>query len=205
MSVVHLIDTLTEWAQSNICDHVKLKVPPENSEATDAGYEYTLATPVAFPMYVPSSEKLPPNIHSPFPSLCVRFLTGQDDMSASNSSVEVQLCFSVWDPGLHGDDLLFPNGSGAFFKLSTEAKKDYFQRNGEGWRDAWNFVDTALRTVESAANIGDFILDRSAPVKFGPLTEQESIPDFYPFWFAWVSFTLTQPIRRNIQNLKNLL
>lgn len=205
MSIVHLIDTLTEWAQSNICDQVQLKVPPEDNEATDAGYKYTLATPVAFPMYVPTSDKLPPNVLSPFPSLCIRIINGQDDLVMSNGSVEVQFCFSTWDPGLHALDLIFPNGNGAFYKQSTEVKNNYFKRNGGGWRDVWNFVDTALRAVESATNIGSYVLDRSSPVKFGPLTEQESIPDFYPFWFAWVSFKLTYPIQRNIQNVQNFL
>lgn len=204
MSIVHLIDTVTAWAQVNICDRIRLKVPPENDKATDAGYEYILAAPVALPMYLPTSEKLPPKVLSPFPSLCVRFLTGQDDMSALSSSVEVQFCFSAWDPGLHGGDMFIPKGNSAFGKMSTEEKRDYFVRNGDGWRDAWNFVDIALRAIESAPGIGDLILDRSIPVKFGPLVEQDSIPDFYPYWFAWVSFTLTKPIQRNL-NLQNVL
>ncbi|NLH01180.1 MAG: hypothetical protein GX488_04640 [Clostridiales bacterium] len=205
MSVVHLIDTITEWAQTNICDIVKLKVPPENTEATDVGYKYALVTPVAFPMYVPTSEKLPPNVCSPIPSLCVRFLAGQDNMAKNDCNIEVQFCFSAWDTGTHGDDIYLSNGDGTYRKLDAEARKKYFRRNGDGWRDVWNFVDTALRAIESTARIGDYTIDRSAPIKYGPLTEQDSIPDYYPLWFAWVSFTVTHSIRRSNQDINNLL
>lgn len=112
MSVVHVIDTLTEWARQNICEQINLKVPPENTAPDDSGYSYNLATPAAFAMYVPTSDKLPPGSHPPFPSLCVRFVTGQDVPADGGGSVEVQFCFSAWDPGTHGEDEFLPNGDG---------------------------------------------------------------------------------------------
>lgn len=201
MSVVHVIDTLTEWARQNICEQINLKVPPENTAPDDSGYSYNLATPAAFAMYVPTSDKLPPGSHPPFPSLCVRFVTGQDVPADGGGSVEVQFCFSAWDPGTHGEDEFLPNGDGTY----RRGKGGAFWRNGDGWRDAWNFVDIALREVESVTNIGGYTIDRAKPVKFGPLTEQEAIPDFYPMWFAWLSFTVDYPLRRNIQELQNFL
>lgn len=207
MSVVHLIDAVTDWARQNVCEHIKLKVPPDNADANDAGYKYEVANPAAFAMYIPTSEKLPPNIHAPLPSLCVRFVSGADDMASGSGAVDVQFCFSTWDPGTHGRDLYKPTGvDGKTFKLWTGEEADaYFKRNGDGWRDAWNFVDIALRAVESTSSIGGYIVDRSAPIKFGPLTEQEAIMDFYPQWYAWVSFALTYPIRRDLNEVKNLL
>ena len=206
MSVVHLIDTLTAWAQTNICEHIKLKVPPaEETEATDAGYNYTLVTPAVFPMYLPTTEKLPPNISSPIPSLCVRFMAGEDNLAAKNGKTEVQFCFSTWDTGTHGDDVYIHNGDGTFQKLDAVTKKSYFHRNGDGWRDAWNFVDISLRAIESVTNIGEYTLENSIPIKYGPFSEQESIPDFYPFWFAWVSFTVSNPIQRNNPDYNKLL
>ena len=201
MSVVHVIDTLTEWARQNICEQINLKVPPENTAPDDSGYSYNLATPAAFAMYVPTSDKLPPGSHPPFPSLCVRFVTGQDVPADGGGSVEVQFCFSAWDPGTHGEDEFLPNGDGTY----RRGKGGAFWRNGDGWRDAWNFVDIALREVESVTNIGGYTIDRAKPAKFGPLTEQEAIPDFYPMWFAWLSFTVNYPLRRNIQELQNFL
>ena len=57
MSVVHLIDTVTAWADKNICQKVKLKLPADNLEANDARYHYTLVTPAAFATYTPTTEK----------------------------------------------------------------------------------------------------------------------------------------------------
>lgn len=203
MSVVHLIDTLTEWAQLNVCNNIKLKVPPENTEANDAQYEYQTENPVAFPMYVPTSEKLPPTIHSPFPSLCVRFIEGEDTMADRSGFVNVQFCFSAWNPGRHGPDLLHPLGNNTFARAING--KGEFQRNADGWRDVWNFVDIALRAVESVTSIGDYTVDRTTPVKFGPLVEQEAIADYYPFWFAWISFRVNYPLLRNNPNTEKFL
>lgn len=205
MSVVRVIDTLTEWAKENICEKIRLKVPPLNEEANDAGYEYKLATPAAFGMYVPTSEKLPPNVHNPFPSLCVRFFKGQDTPSEGEGFVNVQFCFSTWDTGLHGKDILKLDGEKSFKSWSGAEADAYFKRNGEGWRDAWNFVDIALRAVESVTNIGGYVIDRNTPIEFGPLTEQESIPDLYPFWFAWISFRVNYPLMRNVEDVQKYL
>ena len=203
MSVVHVIDTLTKWAEQNICKDVKLKMPPPNLEANDEGYAYKTVTPTAFPMYVPTSEKLPPSIHSPYPSLCVRFVKGSDEINSGSGHLDVQFCFSAWDPGTHSKDILRPTGPMSFIKNNSEHAE--FERNGNGWRDVWNFVDTALRAVESVTNIEGYTIDRETPVEFGPLTEQESIPDFYPFWFAWISFRVNYPLRRNIKDLQKYL
>lgn len=203
MSVVHVIDTLAEWAQSNICDHIQLKQPPRDETApVDEGYEYTLVKPTAFPMYVPTSEKLPPLIRSPYPSLCVRFIKGTDELSGNKGHLDVQFVFSAWDPGTHGKDIFVADGGDSFH---NKDQYETFERNGDGWRDVWNFVDTALRAVEGVTNIGGYTIDRETPVEYGPITEQESIPDFYPFWFAWLSFRVNYPLRRNIEDLQQYL
>lgn len=206
MSVVHLLDTVTEWAQSNICDWIELKQPPADLDApTDAEYDYKLVNPAAFAMYLPTSEKLPPTIKAPFPALCVRAVAGEDNQAAGSGFVDIQFAFASWDPGLHGEDILKPNGNGTFRRWSGEEAAEYFRRTGTGWRDAWNFVDKALRAVESVSNIGGFTVDKLVPVKFGPMDEQVSIPDLYPTWFAWISFRVNYPIIRNNQDLQNFL
>lgn len=202
MSVVRLIDKLTEWAQQNICERIQLKVPPKNEAPNDADYAFELTTPVAFPMYVPTEEKLPPTIRSNHPSLCVRFLNGEDAPASNSGSLTVQFCFSTWDPGLHRKDRFNPNGNGTF-KPDTAEK---FQRSIDGWRDAWNFVDIARRAVESTVIISDeYTIDRTSPVEYGPLTDQNAIVESYPFWYAWISFKVNYNLRRNVVEIQNLL
>lgn len=185
MTTVKILDDVTAWAQEHICSKIQLKVPPKGAEPVDSDYDYRTANPTAFTMYVPAEDKLgAPNEHA-FPSLCVRFLEGVDDMSTKEGTLGIQFMLSVWNPGTHGESS--------------------FQRNADGWRDVWNFVDTVVHTLESMSSIAGYELDHAVPIKFGPLTEQESIPDFYPFWFAWVSFQLKYPLRRNTEDFQHFL
>lgn len=186
MSVTLMLDTITEWAKENICSKITLKEPPTDPDApVDAGYEYKQVNPAAFAMYVPTADKNPPKYTPPFPSLCVRFEQGEDDLAGGNCAIDVQFCFSAWNPGCHS--------------------KNDFERNGDGWRDVWNFVDTAKSEIEKVTHIGNYIIDPAIPIKFGPLKEQEAIPDYYPYWFAWLSFRVTYPLRRSVPDIKNLL
>jgi hypothetical protein len=208
MSVVNILDRLTKWAQISICNKIQLKVPPDDETSpTDEGYKYERMKPTAFTLYVPTKEKLPPEIISPFPSVCVRFMEGSDDITDKKGNIGIQLCFSAWNPGTHGKDVLIPSETDKLTlkRWTGEEAKQYFQRNSEGWRDVWSMVDIALREIESVTNIDGLVIDMSKPVKFGPLSEQDAIPDYYPFWFAWVSFYVTYPITRNIRDLENLL
>lgn len=194
MSIVKILDDVTEWAKQNICSKIELKVPPKNGEPNDFEYEYQLAQPVAFTMYVPAEDKLPKNIPSAFPSLCVRFMKGEGDLATMKGRLGIQLLLSAWNPGTYSEDY-----------ISKQPAEKQLERNGGGWRDIWNFTDIALQAVESTTSISGYKIDRSVPVEFGPLTEQEAIPDYYPFWFTWVTFQLTYPLMRNIDDVQEFL
>lgn len=205
MTVVGILDTLTDWVRENICTKIRFKVPPDTPDgADDAGYEYKRTNPAAFTLYVPAKDKLPPSIISPVPSVCVRLSEGSDDLAGRQAtairSVDVELYFSTWSPGTYGEDIVLPNKDDALkpSKWSGEEANQYFRKNAEGWRDAWNAVDIALREIEQVISISGLQVDRSTPVRFGPVKEQDSIPSFYPFWFAWVSFSVTCPVVRNL-------
>ena len=197
MSVVHIIDTLTKWARENVCNEIQLKVPPDNTEAMDSGYDYKLANPTAFPMYIPTGDKLPKDMFD-HPCLCVRFISAQDDTANKRGSMDVQIVFCVWDPGQHSEDVFQPNGDGSYRRQgATDAK---FERNGSGWRDVWNFVDLAVNKLESVTNIGNCTIDKSTPMEYGPAKVDEAIADYYPFWYAELSFRVTYPLMRNNEN-----
>lgn len=208
MTVVEIIDKIVAWAKVEICEKVKLKVPPDDyEESNSAGYQYTLATPACFPLFLPSKEKLPPSIHSPFPSICVRILEGEDDLTNSTGNITIEFALSTWSTGTHGNDIYLPDekNKGSMHRWTGAEADAYFNRAYEGWRDIWNFVDTVIRAVESTMAIDGIEVDRAAGVKFYPFKEQEAIPDFYPFWFAGVQFSVKRTIVRNIPELEDLL
>lgn len=204
MSIVKILDDVTAWARQNICSKIELKVPPKNTEPNDEGYEHKTANPVTFTMYVPTEDKLPSNIPTAFPSLCVRFLEGVHDLSSMTGTIGIQFLLSTWNPGTYSADTFAVNPDDPL-QWQKDPSAEKFERNGEGWRDAWNFTDLAVGAVESVTNISGYEIDRSVSVKYGPLTEQEAVPDFYPFWFTWVTFQLKYPLLRNIDKTQEFL
>lgn len=205
MSIVNSIEIVREWLDANVCPLVKLKLPDEN--ATDASYTYKLVNPAAFSLFVPSKDRTPPKVAAPIPSVCVQLSQGEDNMIESTRGIKIRLCFSAWDPGLHGPDIFKPkgDGSGIYIQQYNKEAEAFFQKNGEGWRDAWSFVDTTLRMIENAEHLGDLRVIKENGITFGPVTEQDAIPDFYPFWFAWIEFSIEEALTRNPKNYNHLL
>jgi hypothetical protein len=204
MGIVTTIDDVAKWAQTSICDKVSLKVPPENGK-DDAGYgvSYTLATPTAYPVYMPGKERTQPPFPGPVPGLCVQLVEGKDFRQASH--IKFGFLFAAWNPGTHGMDIFRPNGEGGYSQWNVEEALAYYQRRGEGWRDVWNFVDIALRELESTEIIGRGRVDREAGIEYGPITIEDSVPVLYPYWYAWLTFTLaTNPIGIN-DDIESLL
>ena len=202
MSIVNSIETVRDWLTAEVCPLVKLKLPDD--KATDASYPYKLVNPAAFSLFVPSKDRTPPNIAAPIPSVCVQLSQGEDDLITHTRSIRVKLCFSAWDPGYHGPDIFKPLGDGSSIYIQ-QYNKAYFMKNGEGWRDAWSFVDTALRLIENAEYMGDLRVIKEQGITFGPVSEQDAVPDFYPFWFAWVEFSVEEALTRNPKNYNHLL
>ncbi len=204
-TLTNIIDRVTKWTDKNICQKVILKAPPKDTEAPDgAGYDYNEVHPACFPMFVPSAEKLPPKVNVPIPSICVRILEGED--GRQTGSVSMELCFSAWSPGIYGQDILKPTEEPLTYEEWTGSEAEaYFRRSSEGWRDIWNWVDTALRELESTASIDGMQIDRDKGIKYGPMKEENGIPDYYPFWFAYIGFTLKRPIVRNVREYEEFL
>lgn len=205
MSIVNSIETVRGWLNTEVCPLVKLKLPDDN--ATDASYTYKLVNPAAFSLFVPSKDRTPPNIAAPIPSVCVQLSQGEDDLIEHTRGIKIRLCFSAWDPGYHGPDIFTPQGSsnGAYIQQYNSEAAASFQKNGEGWRDAWNFVDTALRMIENAEYIGDLRVIKELGITFGPVAEQDAVPDFYPYWFAWAEFSVEETLTRHAKNYDHLL
>lgn len=195
MTVVEIVDNITEWTNKNICSQIKLKRAAADREPSDEGYNYELVTPVAFSLFVPTKEKLPPEIKTSIPSVCVRITEGKDNYSIRE--LQIELAFSTWNTGRHNEDIIYPD--------NVLAEKESFIRNGEGWRDLWNFMEIALRQLEINAAINDIEIVKDKPVMFGPYKQQETIPDFYPFWFGYVSFFVKTGLSGYVKDYNNFL
>ncbi|HQD31471.1 MAG TPA: hypothetical protein PLY59_07745 [Clostridiales bacterium] len=194
MTIVQIIDKITAWADANICKQIKLKLPDDN--AADSSFDYTETNPAAFALFVPTKEKLPPSVAAPIPSLCVQFTEGTDRLTENKGTLKVRMSLSAWNPGTHGPELFHANGNGSYTRYNTPEARALFTRHGEGWRDVWNFVDAALLALESTEYIDGLRIVKEDGISFGPFMEQDAISDWYPYWFAWITFTVERGLAR---------
>lgn len=189
MTIASTMDQVCAWLNENVCAKVELKRPPRDGERTGDGYAYERVHPYAFPLYLPTQDKLPPDASGSFPSICVMLDEGRD--GAMNREISLTLGFGAWSPGVHPEDWLFPGGG--------EGERPSYRNAAEGWREIWNFVDQTVTAIESATYMGD--LEVVEGVDFAPYKAQEAVADNWPFWFAFCRFKVRSMILRNNKEL----
>lgn len=193
MTIVDTLDTVSEWLKDNVCAKVSLK--PHSFDDQTAAYDKKLVHPSVFALYVPTSKTKPPDVVATSPSICVQITDGTDGAFDRTRTIKLRLSFSAWDPGIHSQDVFFPTeGNPGHYHQEDPGQKGKLTPTHTGWRDVWNFVDTALRVIETSRTCGGYPLDPSTPVRFGAYDEAGDIADYYPFWFAWIELAITQEI-----------
>lgn len=193
MAIVNDLNKIRDWLQTEVCDKIKLKLPKDDK--ADGGYEYELVNPAAFALFIPTKDRLPPNVRVPIPSVTVRIKEGvhQD----GTNTMQVILNFCTWNPGTHRQDVFVPVEEGAGIKgynISTTAE---YKRNAEGWQDVYSFIDATLRTLENAVYIADMRLLTENGIKYGMTSDKDGLDDFYPYWLAWIEFSVQAGNIRN--------
>ena len=187
MAIVNDLNKIRDWLQAEVCDKIKYKLPEEQN--ADGGYSYELVTPTAFILFTPTKDRLPPNVRAPIPSVCVRLSEGEHTQDGRNT-MRLMLNFCTWNPGIHAKDNFVPVEDGAGMKGYNQLAEAEYQRSMDGWQDVYNFIDTALRAIEGAEYIADMRVVVEDGIKYGMTSDANGLDDFYPFWPAWISFTV---------------
>lgn len=175
-----LIDDLTKWLQEEVCNKVKLK---KASQRGDVGYEYELVHPTAFPCFCPPQDKaqLPTT-----PSVTVQIDNATDDLT-NESTVNIALIFSVWNTGTH-----------------DKRENPSFEKNYDGWRDLWHFIDKARLAIRKNFNVGGY--EVKSEINCRPLAGDNAIMGTYPYFFGEVTFTVgTIESPTGNVNIRNML
>lgn len=193
MTLTETIEGIAEWLNENVCSQITLKAPDDS--VNDAEYSVEYVHPVAFPLYVPGKEYLPPGISAPVPSICVQLLKGKDDTIKRQRRVEIQLSVSCWNPGEHGNELYTKKGPSddltRFRFLRKKQDQQSYVRNLEGWRDIVNFIDLTVGTLEGAEIINGQRLIKEDGIEFGMFADEDgAVWEFYPYWMMYVKFAL---------------
>lgn len=180
MAIVKQLDIIKSWLEKEICPNFKLK--EANDENVDATYSYEIVNPSVFILYVPPKELIPEK--NRVPSICVQFDDGQETRDGGGK-LNVRLQFSIFNPGEHTE-----NG---------------FDRNTEGWRDVWNLIDYTMERIRNTEVIEGLRIVKEDGVKCGPISDQGQIPLFYPYYFAWLTFSVEYGIPSAKTQIRHLL
>lgn len=181
MAVVKQLDKIKSWLETEICPQFKFKQPDDVH--TDATYPYELVNPNVFIMYVPPKELV--GEANRVPSVCIQFDEGNESMAEASGVLKLRLQFATFNPGVHAQD---------DFKINTE-----------GWRDVWNFVDYIMKKLRDTELIEGMRVLKENGIHYGPISDQGQIPNFYPYYFAWVTFSVEYGIPSSKAQIKDLL
>lgn len=211
MTIVETIEGITGWLSANVCKGLLLKLP-DDAQNSD-GYKTEEVEPTAFAMYQPGKDKLPPNVRAPFPSVVVQLLEGSDDTTKAHGTIKIQLSFTTWNPGTHAGEekqsegvLVADEDVDIGVRLEKPAEEAAYRRTTDGWKDVWNFVDRTLAKLEAADYIGGAArIAKEQPITFGQFQQEGQISDLYPYWGAWIIFTIERSIATKASDLKNFL
>jgi len=194
VTIVKTLDDLCAWCEENICSKISLKLPNDENSAADSIYVH----PHAFVLYPPAKDRLAPGVPAPIPSLCVQFTEGSDKLTGRTRRLKIQLSLSCWNPGLLSRDVLHPESDESallgYRYYLDQAAVNVYTRNGDGWRDVWNFLDIALHIVENTEFFAGMRLVKEDGITYGPFTEEGAIWSYYPYWYSWIAFTLESGI-----------
>lgn len=181
MAVVRQLEKIKTWLETEICPQFEFKQP--NDENVDTTYPYELVNPNVFILYVPPKEVI--GEANRVPSVCIQFDDGNESMREASGVLNLRLQFSTFNPGEH-----------------TETS---FTRNTEGWRDVWNFVDYIMKKLRDIELIDDLRIIKESGIHYGPISDQGQIPNFYPYYFAWMTFSVEYGIASSKAQIKDLL
>lgn len=181
MAVVKQLDKIKAWLEAEICPQFKFK--QANDELVDAAYPYELVNPNVFILYVPPKELI--GEANRVPSICIQFDDGNESMAKASGVLNLRLQFATFNPGEH-------TGDG-------------FNINTEGWRDVWNFVDHIMRKLRDTELIDDLRIIKENGIHYGPISDQGQIPNFYPYYFAWMTFSVQYGMQSSKAQIRELL
>lgn len=182
MTVINILDEVRNWLENEICENFTFKKDPGKEEAIDANYVHELVKPKAFILYPPFDEK--------FPSVTIQFGNGIQSKLEESGELKLRFLFATWNPGLH-------------FNYGVDPS---FEMNTEGWRDVWNFIDYTMRKITNTNSIGSKIrIKHEDKITFGPMAENETLPNYYPYWCAWIEFTIQYGVNSTNEDITNLI
>lgn len=208
MSIVNSLERAGAWLADEVCKGVELK-PMSPDAPQSQKFDYHLVRPSVHVVYMPSHTDKPPDMEATVPAIVIQLMESKDDLLNQTRQYNLRLSFTAWDPGLHGPDVInpvdgddVPDGSVGSYELGPPGT---CRTNGDGWRDAFNFMDRALRIIENKERLGSLGLVKSEGISFGNFEWQNAPDELFPFWLCWARLSVEERLTRNRLEIDEML
>lgn len=178
MSTMTVLETLKAFLQTKVTPTIKLQKAENNNVQS-----YVLVNPAVHIGWLPPNGYLPEGMETAIPCLIV----GMDEAVKDSADKEfnIRITAAVYSPGLHA-----PNESGEGLNYTPD-----FQ----GYWDLLNLIDrTVIKLGENPIVSGKTTINDQ--IKWGMYQEQP-----YPYWYGWISLTLTKPAVQPVEIYRDLL
>lgn len=177
MSTIAILEALQAFLQDKVTPTIKLQKPNDNNVK-----DYTLVNPAVHIGWIPPKGYLPEGMESAIPCLIVGMDDGSQD--AQSNDLNIRISAAVYSPGLHA-----PDAVGAIT----------YTPDFQGYQDLLNLMDRTLaKLTENRVVNGVSIQD---PIKWGMYQSEQP----YPYWYGWITFTVSKPAIPPAEIARNLL
>ncbi|WP_041272388.1 hypothetical protein [Desulfitobacterium hafniense] len=141
-------------------------------------YSYELVNPAVHLGWVPPKGFLPQGMESGIPCLIV----GIDDASKDieKRDFNIRISAATFSPGLH--------------------KQDRYTPDFHGYQDLLNLIDRTLECLEKYALIGQRVSIKEDSIRWGMYEDQP-----YPYWYGWITFTVSRPVLPPVEIVQKYL
>lgn len=200
MTIISVIDTITEWLNENVCGRLAFKKAPPVDRPDGEYYEHEIVPPKAWQIYKPALD-IAKFFDYDCPCVVVQPITVKvSPASLSVSSIRVRFSYLTWSPGEHIEDVydLMPDTRTVFApqigEFEQRTRYDFrpdesgCKIDDDGWRDVFNFLETTLDTL-AKKEISGLSIDPSEEIYATPYDEESVSTYFWPYHFARLEMT----------------
>lgn len=191
-TLVDIVEGLTNWLNDKVCPQIQLLLPDDDH--MDDSYRNKRVCPRAYPLFSPYGYDSPEYPVPGTPGIVVGVLEGTDNQKAGTRTLTVQLQLISWAPGAYESELFRVKKDpkaplGRKYFCTDPYDHQTFERNKDGWKDSYNFLEIVLREIQKNELInGMRIKIKDGQLNYGHFRTDTGPMDLYPYWINYITF-----------------
>lgn len=178
MSTMSVLEDIKSFLLDKVTPTIKLQKSNDNNV-----HDYALVNPQVHIGWIPPKGYLPEGMESAIPCLIVGFDDGSKDTQEKDFNIRISA--AVYSPGLHATD---------------DSGKIIYTPDFQGYQDLLNLIDRTVAKLEENPVIYHKVAIQD-PVKWGVYQQEQP----YPYWYGWISLSVSKRALPPAEIVRNLL